>query len=318
MQKFCFNIKKLYLIQNILMNIVQLSHYKLPAKKYGGTERVIYWNSRALARLGHKIYLLAPKGTEVQGVNILPYKGRLEDNLHLIPSDADIAHIQYTPDFKIKVPFLVTIHGNKKPGEKFLPNTVFVSRNHAKRHDSDKFVYNGLDPSEYIYKENKDDYFLFLSKTSRKEKGLDVALRLAKKMDFKLKIAGGRRLSVNRKIKFYGEVGGKDKAELIAGAKALLFPISWEEPFGLVITEALVSGTPVIATPRGAVPEIVTPDVGFICKDEEQMVNAIENIDSIKSTNCRKRVLENFTDEIMATNYLHYYQSILSQNMFDA
>ncbi|MDI6780414.1 MAG: glycosyltransferase family 4 protein [Bacteroidota bacterium] len=299
------------------MNIVQLSHYKLPTKKYGGTERVIYWNSRALARLGHKVYLLAPKGTEVEGVNILPYKGKLEDNMNLIPADADIAHIQYTPDFEMELPFLVTIHGNKKPGEKFLPNTVFVSRNHAARHDSDKFVYNGIDPAEYIYKENKNDYFLFLSKTSRKEKGLDVALRLSKKMGFRLKVAGGRRLSINRKIKFYGEVGEMDKAELIAGAKALLFPISWEEPFGLVLVEALVSGTPVIATPRGAVPEIITPEVGFLCNEETRMIQAIENIDSIKPADCRKRVLNNFTDEIMARNYLHYYRSVLSKKLFD-
>lgn len=295
------------------MNIVQLSHYKLPAKKYGGTERVVYWNSRALARLGHKVYLIAPKGTEVEGVHILSYKGKLEDNLNLIPDDADIAHIQYTPDFNIPLPFLVTIHGNKKPGETFLPNTVFVSRDHAARHNSDKFVYNGIEPSEYIYNENKDDYFLFLSKTNRKEKGLDMALRLSKKMGFRLKVAGGRRLSINRKIKFYGEVGGMDKAELIAGAKALLFPISWEEPFGLVLVEALVSGTPVIATPRGAVPEIITPEVGFIYKEEEQMIRAVENINSIKPADCRKRVLDNFTDEIMAKNYLNYYRSVLSK-----
>lgn len=290
------------------MNIVQLSHYRLPAKRYGGTERIIFWLSRALMKLGHGVYLIAPKGTNVDGVEVISYKGKLKNQMDLIPPDADIVHIHYTPDFRIPKPFLVTIHGNKKEGEKFLHNTVFLSKNHAMRHGSSYYVYNGLDPEEYVYNESKENYFLFLSKTSRKEKGLDTAIRIAKKMNINLKIAGGYGISLRKNIKYYGEVGGKIKADLLAGAKALLFPISWEEPFGLVLIEALVSGTPVIATPIGAVPEIITPDVGFLCKTEIELMDAIENISSIKPAACRSRVLQNFTDVIMANNYLKFYK----------
>lgn len=297
------------------MNIIQLSHYRLPAKKYGGTERVIVWLSRALSKLGHTIYLLAPKNTYVKDVNIIEYEGKLKNNLNLIPDNIDIAHIHYTPDFKIPKPFLVTIHGNKKFEETFLPNTVFLSRNHALRHNSNFFVYNGLDPEEYIFNEHKENYFLFLSKTSRKEKGLELALRIAKKTKINLKVAGGRGISFNSKIKYYGEVGGKEKAELIAGAKALLFPINWEEPFGLVLIESLVSGTPVIAAPRGAVPEIINDKVGFLCHNENDYINAIETIDSIDPQKCREHVLQNFTSEIMAKNYLKYYQMILNKQI---
>lgn len=290
------------------MNIVQLSHYKLPAKKYGGTERIIYWLSRALKKLGHNIQLIAPKGTEVNDVEVISYHGDLKNNMNLIPENADIVHVHYTPDFLIPRPFVVTIHGNKKEGEKFLPNTIFLSKDHAKRHNSELYVYNGLDPSEYVYNENKDNYFLFLSKTSRREKGLDTAIRIAKKMNINLKIGGGFGISLSSKIKYYGEVGGKIKTDLLAGAKALLFPIRWDEPFGLVLIEALVSGTAVIATPMGAVPEIITPDVGFLCNNEQDFINAIENIGSIKPSNCRERVMQNFTDIIMANNYIKYYQ----------
>ncbi len=309
---FYLNIQKKY----ISMNIVQLSHYILPAKKYGGTERIIYWLSRALKKLGHTVYLIAPKGTVVDGVEVISYKGKLKDNLQVIPANADIVHIHYTPDFSIPKPFVVTIHGNKKEGEKFLPNTVFLSKNHAMRHNSDFYVYNGLDPEEYIYNEHKENYFLFLSKTSRREKGLDTAIRIAKKMNINLKIAGGYGFSFRKNIKYYGEVGGRVKAELIAGAKALLFPIRWEEPFGLVLIEALVSGTPVIATKMGAVPEIVTPDVGFLCDTEDELVKAVENINSIKPAACRDRVMHHFTDVIMAKNYLKYYQIFKEKFLF--
>jgi glycosyltransferase involved in cell wall biosynthesis len=154
---------------------------------------------------------------------------------------------------------------------------------------------------------------LFLSKTSRSSKGVHRAIELAKKMGFKLIIAGGYGISLNRKIKYVGEVGGRKKMELLANARALLFPISWGEPFGLVMIEAMVSGTPVIATPFGSVPEIVTSDVGFICKDQQEMQRAVEEIGTIKHQACRDRVLQNFTADIMAENYLRYYRNIVEK-----
>jgi glycosyltransferase involved in cell wall biosynthesis len=76
-------------------------------------------------------------------------------------------------------------------------------------------------------------------------------------------------------------VGGRRKAELIAGARALLFPIRWDEPFGIVVAEAMVSGTPVITTPRGSMPELVTPDVGFLCQNESELEEAIRRVGDV-------------------------------------
>lgn len=294
------------------MKIVQISHYRLPVLKYGGTQRVIYWNSKAIAELGHKVYLISREGTEMENVEVIFTPGRVKDYNPYIPDDADIAHIYYTPEIPIDIKHIITIEGNGKPGERFLPNTVGVSRDHAARHGFSTFVYNGLDPREYLYREKKDDYFLFLSKVSWRVKGVKIAIELAKRMGFKLIIAGGWRLSMRKNIKYCGEVGGVEKSRLLAGARALIFPIQWEEPFGLAAIEALVSGTPVITTNRGAMSEIVTPEVGFRCDTTEQMEEAVKNIHEINPADCRKRVMDGFTAKIMAKNYVKLYDRLLA------
>jgi glycosyltransferase involved in cell wall biosynthesis len=106
-------------------------------------------------------------------------------------------------------------------------------------------------------------------------------------------------------------VGGERKAALIAGARALLSPIRWEEPFGLSVIEALASGTPVITTPRGAMPEIVTEDVGFLCSADEDYGRAFAEIESISRARCREYVEERFSVARMAEGYLELYRRIL-------
>ena len=203
------------------------------------------------------------------------------------------------------------IGGNGKPGEKFLPNTVFVSRNQAIRHRSTHYIYNGIKLEYFTYNEKKENYFLFLSKVSWKVKDVDFAIRLAKMMEFKLIVAGGWRLSFRRNIKFVGEVDDKEKAELLAGARALIFPTNWQEPFGLVTIEALASGTPVITINKGAMPELITSDVGFRCNTFEEFKEAINRTDEISPRKCRERVEEKFTAEIMTEKYINAYEKII-------
>jgi glycosyltransferase involved in cell wall biosynthesis len=293
------------------MRVVQCSRSVLPIRGYGGTERCIFWTAEALADLGHRVYLIAGRGSRSAKATIIALPRGQRDLNDLIPDDADIIHLHGTPDWRPKKPFLVTIDGNGKPGERFLPTTVFVSQNHAQRHGSQHFVYNGVEPSEYHFREQKEDYFLFLSRAKLKTKGVDLAISLARRAGAKLLIAGGWRLSVSPSVRWVGEVWGSKKAELLAGAKALLFPIRWEEPFGLVVIEALVSGTPVITTSRGAMPELVTPDVGFVCRNEEEMLEAMRRVGELHPQNCRARVLETFTARKMAEGYLRYYRMVL-------
>lgn len=297
------------------MRIVQYSETVLPVKGYGGTERCVYWTAEALADIGHQVYLLAGRGSHSDKASIIPLPRGKKDLNQFIPDDTDLIHLHGTPDWVPRKPFLVTIDGNGKPGERFLRNTVFVSRDHARRHGSTQFVYNGLDPKEYVFRERKEDYFLFLSRVHRKEKGVEIAVSLAKRSGARLIIAGGRRFTFARNIRSVGDVWGEEKAELLAGARALLFPIQWDEPFGLVAIEALVSGTPVITTPRGAMPEIVTPDVGFLCRDQGELLQAMQRVGEIDPQACRRKVLEHFTAEKMARGYLEYYKRILESGL---
>jgi hypothetical protein len=295
------------------MKIALVIRSKVPALKYGGTERVVTWLSDALVKLGHQVMIYAQFGSRSSCAKVsrIPRNDKVK-----LPNDVDIVHFHSFPTFDVgAIPSVTTMHcvlsSTRDIDFKFPKNTLFLSKSHSGGYDSKNYVYNGLNPDEYIYKKEKDDYFLFMGKIKRSSKGVDQAIELAKRMGFKLIIAGGWNFTLNKKIRFVGDVGGRRKAQLLANAKGFLFPIRWPEPFGLVSIEAMVSGTPVIATPCGAVTEIVNSETGFLCKDIKEMEAAVERIGEIKPEVCRQRVLDNFTSEIMARNYLQYYTRII-------
>jgi len=265
------------------MNIFHYYPTVLPVKKYGGTERIAVNLMREQAKMGHKVYLLSLKGTDLPFVDVIRIKKPIPNFESYIPDRIDIIQLYSTPQVIPRKPYLVSIGGNGKPGEKFLPNTVFLSRDHATRHGSKHYIYNGINLAYFTYNERKENYFLFLSKVSWKVKNVNLAIKLARVMGFKLIVAGGWRLSLRRNIKFVGEVDDKEKAKLLAGAKALIFPTNWQEPFGLVTLEALASGTPVITTNKGAMPEVVSSEVGFRCGTFQQFQEAVERIDENQS-----------------------------------
>jgi len=293
------------------MNIFHYYPKVLPVKKYGGTQRIAVNLMKAQAKMGHRVYLLSLAGTYLPSIDVATIKRPIQNFEAFIPDNIDIIQLYSTPQATPKKPYLVRIGGNGKRGEKFLPNTVFVSRDHAIRHGSTHYIYSGINLDDFIYREKKEDYFLFLAKVSWKVKNVDLAIRLAKVMGFKLVVAGGWRLSFRRNIKFIGEVDDREKRELLAGAKALIFPTNWQEPIGNVTLEALASGTPVITTNKGAMPEVVTSDVGFRCDTFEEFEEAINKIDEISPRKCRERVEKNFTAEIMAEKYIQAYEKII-------
>ena len=293
------------------MNIFHYYPKVLPVKKYGGTQRIAVNLMKEQVNRGHKVYLLSLVGTHLPSINVTTIKRPIRNLENYIPDNIDIVQLYGTPQEIPPKPYLVRIGGNGKPGEKFLPNTVFVSRNHAIRHGSRHYIYSGINLGDFIYREKKENYFLFLAKVSWKVKNVNLAIKLAKAMGFKLIVAGGWRLSFRRNIKFAGEVDDKEKAELLAGAKALIFPTNWQEPIGNVTLEALASGTPVITTNMGAMPEVVTPDVGFRCNTFEEFKEAINRVDEISPRKCRERVEKNFTAEIVTEKYIKVYEKII-------
>ena len=111
-------------------------------------------------------------------------------------------------------------------------------------------------------------------------------------------------------VEFVGEVGGIEKLRLLGGARALLNPITWPEPFGLVMIEALACGTPVLAFPHGSAPEIVDHGVtGFLCRDAEEMESAVGRIDELDRWDCRRAAKQSFTTERMVHEHLELYDA---------
>jgi len=298
------------------MHVVVASHYRLPVKGYGGTERVVVALVRGLASLGHRVTLLAAPGTRVREATVVEVPpSRIRDPLldlaTLLPPGTDILHAVFPVRRPPSRPFVQTLEGNLEPGSPVPPNNICVSRNHAQRHGgSDVFVYNGLDPADFVFQRTKADYDLFLGRLHT-IKGYRWAVTGAKRSGRRLLVAGGWRPSLRRNIRYVGEVDGRKKAELLAGARCLWMPALWEEPFGLTLIEALFSGTPVLATRRGALPEVITPKVGALCDSLDEMIAAAETIHTRDPDACRAHAERYFSHLVMAEEYVRMYRAVL-------
>lgn len=271
----------------------------------------MWWLSKALADRGIDVTLACMPDSECRwATTVFPdFSKPMDDQL----TGFDLHHYFYLPLAPPAQPHVVSIGGNGKPGEVFPRNTAFVSRNHARRHGAECFVYNGVDPDDYIFRETKDDSLLFLAKASWRVKNVAGAIRIARKAKRELNIVGGNRWLFNHHggIHWHGMLGGRPKAERIARSSALLFPVLWNEPFGLAVVEALVSGTPVFATPWGSLPELIGSSVGRICRDDDDFLGAIEDLPRFKAKDCRDWALARFSHHHMAESYLELYEKAL-------
>jgi len=187
-------------------------------------------------------------------------------------------------------------------------------------------IYHGIPDDLYAFEPAPGDYFLFMGRISlekRVDRAIDIALRCDRPIFIAAKLTREEEDYFNACVKpllrhplvtFVGEVGGKEKRELLENAHALLFPIDWPEPFGLVMIESLSCGTPVIAYGHGSVPEIVEDGVtGFVVSNQEEAVRAAQRIDSISRQDCRAAFERRFTAPHMAANYLEAYRRLLRQ-----
>jgi glycosyltransferase involved in cell wall biosynthesis len=186
---------------------------------------------------------------------------------------------------------------------------------------------NAIDLSLYPAKPHKGDYLLFLGRMSP-DKGCHRAIGVAMELGLPLRIAGKSRERDERQyfaefvephlghhgIEYFGEVSHGQKVELLQDARATLFPIDWEEPFGLVMIESMACGTPVIATRRGAVPEVIEHGRGGIIVDHvREMPAALDAADALDPLDCRRYVEERFGPERMVADYVDAYQAVLSR-----
>lgn len=301
------------------MHIAVVSHYRLPVKGYGGTERVVVALVRALVVLGHRVTLIAAPGTRLREAQVIevPVKRLTDagiDLASLLPPGTDMLHAFFPLKRVPSHPFVQTLEGNLRPGAPVPPNNIFVSRDHARRSGREVFVYNGLDPADFLFRSSKDDFDLFLGRL-HSAKGYRWAIQGAMRSGRRLVLAGGWRPSVRRNIKFVGEVDGKRKMELLAGARCLWMPALWPEPFGLTTIEALFSGTPVLTTHWGALPEVVSNEVGALCDSVEELVAAAATIHTRDPAACRAHAERYFSHLAMAEAYLRMYHGLLDSGV---
>lgn len=308
--------------QHTRMHIVVMMHDRLPVRGYGGTQRVVVWLVRGLAELGHRVTLIAGRGSRVPEATLVPVDVRAAreagfDVGPYLPRDTDIVHAFRQFAVAPPVPFVWTLEGNVRPGRRLPANTIFVSDNHARRNGRRAFVYNGIDPREFTFRREKDDYDLFLGRL-HSIKGYRWAIDGARRTNRKLVVAGGWRPSLRRSLRYVGTVDGPVKARWLAGARCLWMPALWDEPFGLTLTEALVSGTPVLGTRRGSLPEIVSPDVGALGDSLDDLIALRPTVERCDSGACRARVERWFSHTAMAEEYVRMYRTYLASGQLPA
>jgi glycosyltransferase involved in cell wall biosynthesis len=185
-------------------------------------------------------------------------------------------------------------------------------------------VYHGLPPTLYRFHPESGKYLAFVGRISP-EKRVDRAIHIARRAGIPLKIAAKidavdavyfkeciEPMLDGPDVEYLGEIGDQEKDELLGGACAMVFPIDWPEPFGLVMIEAMACGTPVIAWRNGSIPEVIDEGItGWVVSDEDAAVRAACNARDIDRRACRNRFLARFTVDRMARDYVALYERIL-------
>ena len=246
-------------------------------------------------------------------------------------------HLDYFP-FSLmsrqSTPFVTTLHGRldlpeHHPAFATFSDIPVVSISNAQRRPVPKAnwvatVHHGLPAGALQPQPIPPAYLAFLGRISP-EKGADRAIRISQRCGIPLKIAAKvdradedyfaetiRPLLSTPGVEFIGEIGDAQKSEFLSGAIALLLPIDWPEPFGLVMIEAMACGVPVVAFNRGSVSEIVEDGVtGFVVEDETSAAGAVRDVASLSRNAIRRRFEERFTARRMAEDYIHLYRKLI-------
>ena len=239
----------------------------------------------------------------------------------------------------LPTPLVHTVHGpvDGHPGDlyervvRMAPHTRLISLSLSQREPRPQLpwvanVPNALDLSVYPYRPERGDYLLFVGRMSP-DKGAHRAVAIALEAGLPLKLAGKCAEPAEQEYfdtfvrphlggdrEYVGEVTHGEKVQLLQHARATLFPISWQEPFGLVMIESLACGAPVIATRWGAVPEVIDDGrTGIIVDDWREMAGALEAADELESDVMRREVEERFTPARMVADYVAAYEAVLQR-----
>ncbi len=324
---------------------------RVPPRDYGGTELVVYELVEGLVQRGHEVTLFATgdSHTSAELRSLFPAAKWPPDTLsdldhvswavrEVLTSDGfDLIHAHSAVALALRrvmrhPPLVYTIHhARDELLSEFYRNchdAVFVAISHdqARRElplPRLSVIHHGLDPAKYACSDRPSDYVCFVSRLAP-VKGPHTAIDVSARAKVPIQVAGEvhppdrafaeRELSqrfAQPHVKFLGPVGMDVKVPLLRDARALLAPMDWNEPFGLILIEAMLSGCPVVAFPRGSVPELVDVGVtGFIARDQDEMTAIIRSggpLDRFDRQQCRLRAIERFSRERMVEEHERLY-----------
>ena len=332
----------------------------VPAPGYGGIEEVVRLLCDGLSVHGHEVTLYAPPGSSSRASVVTLLDETHPDDIQIAQFEADhvarafgaidaaaeqgapfdvihdhVGHTALAMADRVGAPLVHTLHGPfTDDARRFYAEhgakACIVAISQAQLDDAPpemgggRVVHNPIDCAEWPYREDKDDFLLWIGRMSP-DKGPQRAIAAAREAGAPLVLAGpvqpGQEAFFAQEvepqlgrdgIEYVGEADAARKRELYQRARALLMPIRWPEPFGLVMVEALACGTPVIAFPEGSAPEIVEDGrTGFVVDDEHAMARAVERLDAIDPAACRAACEERFGLAAVVEGYEGAYRAAM-------
>jgi glycosyltransferase involved in cell wall biosynthesis len=324
----------------------------VPPPAYGGTEAVVDRLARGMQAAGHEVLLFTTGDATcpvdrrwVFETAQAPRMGEAVAELrHLVHAYEALAscdvvhdHTVVGPAYAERLPALPVVTTNHGPFDRELLDVYravahrvpVIAISHAQAATARGLplagvIHHGIDVDRFPLGRGAGGHLLFLGRMTP-DKGAEQAIAIARRAGVPLVLAAKMREPAERRyferriapllgpgVDYLGEVGGADKGGLLAGAVGLLNPIQWDEPFGLVMIEALACGTPVLATPRGAAPEIVDHGVTGFLGSEDELVAAAGRLGELDRTACRAAVAERFSTTRMVEEHLDLFSRILA------
>jgi len=329
--------------------IISTAAAAVPPRGYGGTERVLHYLAQGLVERGHDVTLFATGDSRTSATlrwlyatPVWPIEQMAEVN-HVAWSCAEVArgtfdvvHANQATALAltrfVRVPLVYTLHHDRVEElsrlYRYFPDVHYVAISERQRQleiplQHVQVVHHGIDPAEFPFVAESSDYVAFIGRFAP-AKGPHLAIEAAQRAGVSIRLAGRPHAGEGEiyyeqemlprlrlpGVAWVGECDGAAKQAHVGRARATLFPICWEEPFGLVMLESMFCGTPVIAFARGSAPEVIDDGVtGFLVRDIDEMAAAIPRAAALDRRRCRARARERFTAARMVRDYERMYQA---------
>jgi glycosyltransferase involved in cell wall biosynthesis len=324
----------------------------VPPVAYGGTEAVVDTLARGFAAEGHDVVLFTTGESTCpvdrrftrQEADTARMNWSVPEAAHVLAAydeldDCDVVHDHtivgpLVGALRGRAPVIATVHGRfdaelSSVYAAISQHAAVVAISHTQRADAHgvriaRTIHHGVDPDRFAVGAGDGGYLLFLGRMAP-EKGAHRAVEVARRAGLPLLLAGKMhaqdeheyfdehvRPQLGPNASYLGEVDDAEKLRLLRDARALVNPIRWREPFGLVMIEALACGTPVLAFPEGAASEIVVHGTtGYLCTDERDMATAAERVDEIERPACRAAVAGYFSAARMVREHLDLAEAVV-------